>query len=365
MRNLAAARTTVLTANLTHVPENVIPWKLCEIGGFRIALIGLITPGLPLWLTRETLGGISPLDPGLVLARTVGRVKATRPDAIVVLGHFGHTRPHDFANPLRETLDSAPDIDVFIGGHTHVNVPSIGIGRTIYTQADHFGIHCGKVDLTFDTNSRKLVSKAAVTERMDERFDLDPAVIQLSQPALRESDAQLARVLTRLEFTIPGAGRDSPLASFLCANFAAALHRRSHPVDAVFHGTFFTGDLPAGPVTVADTWNLLPYENSFVTADLTYPQLLSIVEEDRKTRSDRTLWPYQILKSGDAPLKILDEEGELRSDRRFRIAFNSYDSQSAGGSLLKLRDAVHLDSSHREYIALNTRDALIDELARL
>ena len=54
-------------------------------------------------------------------------------------------------------------MDVFIGGHTHVHIDSLGIGGVLYTQADYHGIRCGKVDLTFDVNSRKLIAKTAAT----------------------------------------------------------------------------------------------------------------------------------------------------------------------------------------------------------
>ena len=37
------------------------------------------------------------------------------------------------------------------------------INNVLYTQADHYGIYAGKVDLTFDRSSRRLLHRAAVT----------------------------------------------------------------------------------------------------------------------------------------------------------------------------------------------------------
>lgn len=360
--NIKAAKTPILTANLTGAPGKVIPWKMREIAGFRIALIGLVTPGLPCWLMPETLGGIAPTDPALALKKSIAEARSAKADAIVVLGHYGHLKEDDFANPIRHTLTEAPGADIFIAGHTHAHMPSLEIGNTLYTQASYYGIHCGKVDLTFDVNSRKLIAKTAVTEYMDKRIGLDPGVINLSQPELKTADEQLARVLTTLKEPIPGKKRDSPLARFLCKSFSEALRRNKTPVDAVFHGTFGTPEIPAGPVTVADAWEILPYENTLVTATVTPAQLLEIVAEDRKGYSDRTLWPYEVVWEKRTPVRILKDGADLPAGKPVTVAFNSYDSQSGGQRLMRLHEIVQLPSSNRKAIDINTRDALIETL---
>ncbi len=363
--NLNVAKTSVLTANLTGAATNIIPWKMREIGGFKIALIGLITPGLPYWLMPETLGGILPTDATAALKKSIAQANSAKADAIVVLGHFGHRKEDDFANPLRETIANAPGADVFIAGHTHVHIPSLEIGNTLFTQANYFGINCGKVDLTFDLNSRKLVSKTAVTSYMDGSVELDPGVINLSKPELKTAAEQLSRKIATLTEPIKGKSRNSPLANFICETLSAALKRNKTPVEAVFHGTFGTAQVPSGPVTVADAWEILPYENTLVTATLTPVQLLEILAEDRKTSSDRTLWPYEIVWEKRIPIRILKDGSDLKADKLFTIAFNSYDSQSGGQSLMRLREIIRLPSSNRKPVNINTRDALIEGFLNL
>ena len=307
--NIKAAKIPILTANLTGAPEKVIPWRMKEVAGFKIALIGLVTPGLPFWLMPETLGGIAPSDPAIVLKKSIAQARSA---------------------------------------------------KALFTQADHFGIHCGKIDLTFDVNSRKLIAKTAVTEYMDKRFDLDPGVINFSQPELKTAKEQLARVLTTLKEPILGKHRESPLARLLCKSFSEALRRNKTPVDALFHGTFGTPEIPAGPVTVADAWEILPYENTLITATITPAQLLEIIAEDRKTYSDRTLWPFEVVWEKRVPVRILDKGTELPAEKLVTIAFNSYDSQSGGHKLMRLREIIQLPTSKRQPIAINTRDALIE-----
>jgi 2',3'-cyclic-nucleotide 2'-phosphodiesterase (5'-nucleotidase family) len=361
-KNIAAAKTPILAANLSGAPEKILPWRMAEVGGFRIALIGLITPGLPFWLMPETLGGILPTDPTASLTHSIAAAKSAKADAIVVLGHFGHRKQDDFANPLRETLGRAPGVDVFIGGHTHVHIDSLDIGGVLYTQADYHGIRCGKVDLTFDTNSRKLIAKNAVTEFMDARYELDPGVLNLCRPDMKKADEQLAKVLTTLQEPILGKRRDSPLARLICQSLSEALARNNTPADAIFHGTFGTPEIPAGPVTVADTWKIIPYENSLVTATLLPTQLLEILAEDRKTGSDRSLWPLEVIWEKRTPIRIIKEGSDLPADQTLTIAFNSYDSQSAGRTLMRLREILDLPSSNRRHHPIQSRDALMEIL---
>ena len=43
-----------------------------------------------------------------------------------------------------------PEVAVFIAGHTHQAISSRMTNGVLLTQADHFGIHVGRVDLVFD-----------------------------------------------------------------------------------------------------------------------------------------------------------------------------------------------------------------------
>ena len=99
-----------------------------------------------------------------------------------------------------------------------------------------------------------------------------------------------------------------------------------------------------------------------MTVTITPAQLSEIVAEDRKTYSDRTLWPYEVVWEKRVPVRILSNGSELPADKPVTIAFNSYDSQSGGHKLMRMREIVYLQSSKRTPIDINTRDALIESL---
>lgn len=363
---LGFSKCGILTGNLKidgHLPgeatgvwEKVRPWAVKEVGGFRIGMVGLLTPGLPYWLTPATLGGVEVQNPVDSLRRSVDEMRAEKPDAIVVLGHMGWRTQDDFANPIREALRQVEGVDVFLAGHTHQDQPSWMTGRTLCTQASYYGIHCGRVDLTFDLESRKLIDRRAFTVLMDSRFDLDPVVVEIAKPELAKADQQMKRKVCTVKTEIPAEG----VAPLLCEAFSAALTKAGTPVDGVFHGTFGKAPITAGDKTVADCWVLLPYENGLAVADLTTADLVTVVAEDR---GNRILWPFELELSPSGEVKKFLFKGEpVDPAKRYRIAFNTYDGQSGGQSLMRLSEILVRPESERQEPQVSTRQALIDYL---
>src|SRR5438552_210323 len=144
----------------------VQPYILKEFDGIRIAIIGLTTPGMPFWFRPEFIRGFDfgySVEP---VRRAMMKVKGDGAQAIVLAGHMG-LKPRnggdDFANNVVALTSEFPEVAAFIAGHTHQTIPSRLTNGVLLTQADHFGLHVGRVDLTFDRRSKKL-------SRPDARF---------------------------------------------------------------------------------------------------------------------------------------------------------------------------------------------------
>ena len=192
---------------------------------------------------------------------------------IVLTGHMGlktRTGGDDFANTVMALTSEFPDVAVFIAGHTHQDVPSRLTNGVLFTQADHFGIHTGRVDLLFDRNSKKLLRRDAITELMDDRFGCDQTIISRAKSQLAESASALCEPIGELAEPLRGRsqpGRPSDVERLIGAAIMEMLWQRKAPVDGVMHGTFDDkAELAAGLKTVSDVWNMIPYENYIVTA---------------------------------------------------------------------------------------------------
>ena len=359
-----------------HPFAKVQPFLLKEIEGIKVAIIGITTPGMSFWLPREFTAGIDFQHPVESVRRAIAKVKSEGADAIVLTGHMGlkpRTGGDDFANTVMALTSEFPDVAAFIAGHTHQAVPSRLTNRVLFTQADHFGIHVGRVDLLFDRHSKKLLRREAICELMDSRFDPDPVVLSRAESQLAESESSLAQPIGELTETLHARGRHghpSEIERLICAAITETLAQRSIMVDAVLHGVFDeNAKLAAGLTTVNDIWNIIPYENLIVTGTLSADEIKTVMEEVYASREPRSLLGIAVRVEGrglDRRITSMafPDGRSLERDKRYLIAVNSFDARSGGHHFMKLRALLDRPESNSVLHPVQTRDAVIDYFRR-
>jgi len=359
-----------------HPFAKIQPFILKEFAGIKLALIGITTPGMSFWLPREFTKGIDFQRPVEPVRRAIARARSEGADAIVLTGHMGlkpRTGGDDFANSVTALTSEFPDVPIFIAGHTHQAIPSRLTNGVLFTQADHFGIHVGRVDLLFDRNSRKLLGREAICEPMDNRLHLDDVVISRAKSQLAESDAALTQPIGELARTLHARGRPaqpSDIERLIGAAITESLLERNVAVDGVMHGVFDeNADLFAGPKTVNDIWNVIPYENYVVTAQLSSDEIKAVMEEIYASHERRNLLGFDVKLEGrgwDCKITSMTMQDGRPLDRskKYLIAFNSFDSRSAGHHFMKLRALLETPSAKSVMHPVQTRDALIDYFRR-
>jgi 5'-nucleotidase / UDP-sugar diphosphatase len=352
------------------------PFVIRQIAGIKIAIIGITTPGMSFWLPREFTTGIGFEYPVESVRRAIATAKNEGADAIVLTGHMGlksRTGGDDFANTVMALTSEFPDVAAFIAGHTHQAIPSRLTNGVLFTQADHFGIHVGRVDLLFDRHSKKLLRREAICELMDNRFDPDQVVLSRARSQLEQSEAALAQPIGELRETLHARGRrghPSDIEKLIGAAITEALSERSVAVDAVMHGVFDeNARLSAGLTTVNDIWNIIPYENLIVTAMLSADDIKSVIEEVCMTHEPRSLLGMAVRLEGrgtDCRVAslILSNGQQLERDKKYTIAFNSFDARSGGHHFMKLRALLEKPETNCVLHPVQTRDALIEYFRR-
>jgi 2',3'-cyclic-nucleotide 2'-phosphodiesterase (5'-nucleotidase family) len=359
-----------------HPFAKIQPFILKEIAGIKIAIIGVTTPGMRFWLWSEFTRGLDFRHPVEPVRRAIASAKRASADAIVLTGHMGlktRTGGDDFANTVMALTSEFPEIAVFIAGHTHQDIPSRLTNGVLFTQADHFGIHAGRVDLLFDRNSKKLLRREAICEVMDTRFDFDQIVLSRAKPQLAESNAAVSEPIGELAETLRGRsqpGRPSGVERLIGAAIMEMLLERNVPVDGVMHGTFDDkADLIAGPKTVNDVWNIIPYENYVVTAQLSPEELKVAMEDVFVSHEKRNLLGFDVKTEGRGDdCKIvsmtLPNRERLNRNKKYVIAFNSFDARSGGHHFMKLRAFLERPEANCILHAVQTRDVLIGYFLR-
>jgi 2',3'-cyclic-nucleotide 2'-phosphodiesterase/3'-nucleotidase len=359
-----------------HPFAKVQPFIVKQIGGIKIAIIGITTPGMSFWLPREFTAGIDFQYPVDAVRRAIAKAKSEGANAIVLTGHMGlkpRTGGDDFANTVMALTSEFPDVTVFIAGHTHQDIPSRLTNRVLFTQADHFGIHVGRVDLLFDRNSKKLLRREAICELMDNRFDPDPVVLSRAGSQLAESEAALAQPIGELTETLHARGRHglpSDIEKLIGAAITEALAERTVMVDAVMHGVFDeNARLTAGLTTVNDIWKIIPYENLIVTATLSPDEIKSVMEEVYTSHEPRSLLGIALRVEGRDPnrkiIAMMFPDGRmLERDKKYVIALNSFDARSGGHHYMKLPALLDRPEANCVLHPVQTRDAVIDYFRR-
>jgi len=359
-----------------HPFAKIQPFILKEIAGIKLAIVGVTTPGMAFWLWPEFTRGLDFRHPVEPVRRAIARAKNDGADAIVLTGHMGlktRTGGDDFANTVMALTSEFPEIAVFIAGHTHQDVPSRLTNGVLFTQADHFGIHAGRVDLLFDRNSKKLLRREAICELMDNRFAFDHAIISRAKSQLAESATELSKPIGQLAETLRGRsrpGRPSDVERLIGAAITEMLLERRVPVAGVMHGTFDDkADLVAGPKAVSDVWNIIPFENYVVTAQLSPEEIKTAMEEVFASHEKRNLLGFDVKTEGRgddckiASITLANREPLDRS-KKYVIAFNSFDARSGGHHFMKLRGFLARLEANCILHPVQTRDALIGYFQR-
>jgi len=363
-------------ADAKHPFARIQPFVLKEIAGIKLAIIGVTTPGMPFWLHPEFSRGIDFQYPVEPVRRAIMSAKSEGADAIVLTGHMGlktRTGGDDFANTVMALTSEFREAAVFIAGHTHQAIPSRLTNGALFTQADHFGIHLGRVDLFFDRTSKKLIHREAICELMDNRFCFDHVVMSRAKSQLAESDAVLSQPIGELAETLrarshPGAPSD--IEKLIGVAIVEALLERSVPIDGVMHGVFDEqANLIAGPKTVSDIWNVIPYENYIVTAELSPEEIKAVMEEVYASHERRNLLGFEVKTEGrgyDCRIvsMTLADGRPLNRGKKYVLAFNTFDSRSAGHRFMKLRTLLEPPAVNCTLHPVQTRDALIDYFQR-
>jgi 5'-nucleotidase / UDP-sugar diphosphatase len=352
------------------------PFFIRKIAGIKVALIGVTTPGMSFWLPREFTVGIDFQHPVESVRRAVTKAKSEGADAIVLTGHMGlkpRTGGDDFANTVMALTSEFPEVAVFIAGHTHQAIPGRLTNHVLFTQADHFGIHVGRIDLLFDRHSKKLLRREAICELMDSNCDLDPVVLSRGGAELEESEANLARPIGEVKKTLHARGRQghpSDIEKLIGAAITETLAERGVAVDAVMHGVFDeNAKLPAGLITINDIWAIIPYENLIVTATLSCEEIKNVMEEVYVSREPRSLLGIEIKVGDRGPNRRISamtfpDGRALERDKKYVIAINSFDARSGGHHFMKLRALLEKPEANCFLHPVQTRDAVIDYFQR-
>ncbi|MBI1801112.1 MAG: bifunctional metallophosphatase/5'-nucleotidase [Chloroflexi bacterium] len=276
-----------LAANLIETatgqpPLGMKAYLIKTVAGIRFGIIGLTNPGTPIISKPSSVKGLQFLGAAEGVRRVYAEVKR-QSDVIVVLSHVGIEGDEQLAQEV-------PDIDVIIGGHSHTELQNARlINNTVITQAGSHAKFLGKLDLTIDRATKKIVE----IRRLQELENVNNARVQPNAQAaalvkLRLDETReivsrpIGETLTDLTRAFTTDGRTTgeyPLGNLVVDAMLAANQAGDRPADIALHNNAgLRTDIPKGQITYGKLYEVLPFDNVMTALDLNGAQIKQILE---------------------------------------------------------------------------------------
>ncbi len=191
----------VLTGNVTDEYGRPVAdaAAVFEVGGARVAVIGMVTPNILRW-DAVNLAGCTVSDP---LAETRACIDALegRYDVLVGVFHMGLENEYGVQNSgVTDILNVCPEFDVMVSAHDHTLIPGTEVNGVLVVQNRHQAQTMAVIDLTLERDG----AGWKVTDRTPQSvtvagFAPDPAMSAMLAPYHAYALADAERVIGRLE----------------------------------------------------------------------------------------------------------------------------------------------------------------------
>ena len=324
----------VLGANImdetTHV-SYLRPYEIIQRGGVKIAILGMITPAIPVWLPQNLWKGLYFDDMEKTAQKWVKIIQEEeQPDVLIGIFHAGKE-----PRQMGEYLDNAsmlvaqnvPGFDVVMFGHDHQKacekVDNIAGDSVLIINPANNAFFLGDVDikLTYDQNS--LIDKEVEGKLVDLRKT------EVSKDFMKHFDQEFNTIKDFVsakigEFSTTISTRDAYFGSSAFIDLIHNLQLDISKADISFVAPLsFDAQIDKGDVFVSDMFNLYKYENMLYVMELSGQEIKDFLE------MSYSQWINQ-MKSPEDHLLLLKEE-RTGSDERTVFKYFSYNFDSAAG----------------------------------
>lgn len=301
-----------VSANLKNRDDNltgVKDFEIFNVGGVKVAVIGITNPEAPELVFPGNFGTIVPTDPVKAALKARGKAQDAGAKVIVVIAHMGVTGFDAAGEPFGPLIDFAkavnkdkkdPKIDVIIGDHTDFQYSGVINGALVYENRSK-GLTYARATLTVDAKNKKVLNKSVTfVTPLASAVTPDPAIVAMLAP-YRDALAPILNtgVGTSSVF-IPRSdtcGRsDGRLCESLVGNTVTDAMRSRYGVDFAITNsgglranlTCPTTDLstdfcpaytpPPFPITRGQVLTVLPFGNVAVTLSVNGAELKTMLE---------------------------------------------------------------------------------------
>ncbi len=280
----------------------VQPTKMIDLGGIKLGVIGIITPGTKSMSFPKNIAGLEFLDMAPTVEKYRDELKAQGADLVMLAiheglpfdpvqgwnnlvadqdessreqqGSYGSNYSRGAMN-LMELANAVKGIDVAVGGHTHRGYREPWIDPQTHTMCfESFGngSSLGHAVLLVDRQTRALVgyepadAQGTLITLFEDEIWPDQATADVIRPHHEAAEAEMGKVIGSSSTPL---GRGGPGASPVANLVTDAMRERFGADLAVQNAGGLRADLPGGDLTTREVFSILPFGNELdvVTID--------------------------------------------------------------------------------------------------
>lgn len=322
--NFPVLAANFLDAKTKTYPKNVKPYKIFEVDGVKVAVIGLANtePTNP----TKKYKFVKPLK---ALKKTLKEVEAQHPNIVAVIVHDSLQDDKHGVKPYVAKIGRKfpGRVHLVFGGHAHKIIQNEQIDKTLFTESGCYVQNVSKVTVETDDKTGKFVSAKSeliplVISQVGEDKETAAFADALKEPGFEEVFGVAAEKISKVS-SVEG-HKDGPLNDWI-----ADLGRAYSGTQIFVHNNGGTRvDMEQGPVTKRDTVDIHPFENKIVKMTVSGKFIKFLVE---KSLLPRSLYTYSGMtityrnKNGKVKdLKIFVDGKPLEEKALYTLATNDY-----------------------------------------
>ena len=333
----------VLGANIIDTKTGkpyVKPYVILNREGVKVAVLGMLTPAIPNWLTENLWSGLR-FENMVTSAKYWVKYIQDHEDADVVIGLFhsgkdGGIKTSEYEEDASlHVAKEVPGFDLVLFGHDHTRccetVTNNAGKQVVCLDPANNAISVADAEITVTIDEHRLNGKTAhilqhkeVNGKIADVTDcpIDQKFMTTFKPQMDEVDKYVSKQIGEFKNTIYS--RESFFGSCAFNDFILNLMLQITHADIAFNAPLqMDAVIKAGPIRVSDMFNLYKYENQLYTMRLTGEEIRKHLE------MSYDLW-VNTMKSADDHLLLLDEK-TYGDQQRLGFKNFSFNFDSAAG----------------------------------
>lgn len=309
------------------------PYVMFNRDGIKIAVIGLITPGVPSWLSEQLWSGLRFEDAVTSARKWIDIVKKQeRPDLIVGLFHTG-VNDHSLTNGSRNdaTADIArtvPGFDIIFYGHDHTThyeeITSSDGSKTLIVNPANNAMRVADAEIEVSKKGEKKINVNIVDVA---NRSVDPKYMAAFDSQINEVKKYVTTEIG--SFTTSMTSRDCYFGPSSLVDFIHDVMLSTSGADISFASPLsFDVTVKEGAASLSDMYKLYSYENDLCMMSLSGSEIRRYLEKSYNG------WVTTMTSPADHLLKI--NSGDAKRDKFFGLATPFYNLDSAAGIIYEV-----------------------------